>query len=181
MSAMAAETTLNLPACPEIGNRAVAAIHAAYDGYHGGFEEITQRARARFERRDWAGARADATERLALYRTYVDAAVADVHDILQDAVMERTLWAAMRARHAAGLRHRPDVELAQTFFNSVTRRVFSTAWTRGPRLPTRARTRCSTRTGWIPWTRPRCGGCSSASRGPCRTLRSSGTPRGSPG
>jgi isocitrate dehydrogenase kinase/phosphatase len=126
MSAMAAETTLNLPACPEIGNRAVAAIHAAYDGYHGGFEEITQRARARFERRDWAGARADATERLALYRTYVDAAVADVHDILQDAVMERTLWAAMRARHAAGLRHRPDVELAQTFFNSVTRRVFST-------------------------------------------------------
>jgi isocitrate dehydrogenase kinase/phosphatase len=126
MSAIGAETTLNLPACPEIGNRAVEAIHAAYDDYHRGFEEITRRARERFERRDWLGAQADATERLALYRTHVDGAVADVHDILQDAVMERTLWAAMRARHAVGARRRLDAELAQTFFNSVTRRVFST-------------------------------------------------------
>jgi len=28
--------------------------------------------------------------------------------------------------HAQGAQHRPDAELAQTFFNSVTRRVFST-------------------------------------------------------
>jgi isocitrate dehydrogenase kinase/phosphatase len=126
MSAIGTETTRNLPACPEIGNRAVEAIHAAYDRYHRGFEEITRRARERFERRDWLGAQADATERLALYRTHVDGAVADVHDILQDAVMERTLWAAMRARHAVGAHRRADAELAQTFFNSVTRRVFST-------------------------------------------------------
>jgi isocitrate dehydrogenase kinase/phosphatase len=126
MSAIGTETTRNLPACPEIGNRAVEAIHAAYDRYHRGFEEITRRARERFERQDWLGAQADATERLALYRTHVDGAVADVHDILQDAVMERTLWAAMRARHAIGAHQRPDAELAQTFFNSVTRRVFST-------------------------------------------------------
>src|SRR6476646_7414485 len=126
MSAIGAESTLNLPACPEIGNRAVEAIHAAYDRYHRGFEEITRRARDRFERRDWAGAQADATERLALYRTHLDGAVADVRDILQDAVMERTLWAAMRARHAQGAQDRPDAELVQTFVNSVTRRVFST-------------------------------------------------------
>jgi isocitrate dehydrogenase kinase/phosphatase len=126
MSAVGRESTLNLPACPEIGNRAVEAIHAAYDRYHRGFEQITRRARDRFERRDWLGAQADATERLALYRIHLDGAVADVRDILQDAVMERTLWAAMRARHAQGVRDRPDVELAQTFFNSVTRRVFST-------------------------------------------------------
>jgi isocitrate dehydrogenase kinase/phosphatase len=126
MNASGTETTLNLPACPQIGNRAVEAIHAAYDRYHRGFEEITRRARERFERQDWLGAQADATERLALYRTHVDGAVADVHDILQDAVMERTLWAAMRARHAVGAHRRPDAELAQTFFNSVTRRVFST-------------------------------------------------------
>ena len=126
MSAIGRQTTLNLPPCPEIGNRAVEAIHAAYDRYHQGFEEITRRARQRFEQRDWLGAQADATERLALYRTHLDGAVADVHDILDDAVMERTLWAAMRSRHALGARERPDAELAQTFFNSVTRRIFST-------------------------------------------------------
>jgi isocitrate dehydrogenase kinase/phosphatase len=104
---------------------AVASIHAAYDEYERGFEEVTRRARSRFERRDWSGAQADATERLALYKTHVDAAVSDVHDILEDGVMERTVWAAMRSEHA--LRgNRPDVELAETFFNSVTRRVFST-------------------------------------------------------
>jgi isocitrate dehydrogenase kinase/phosphatase len=126
MSAVGRESTLNLPACPEFGNRAVEAIHAAYDRYHRGYEEITRRARDRFERSDWVGAQADATERLALYRIHLDGAVADVRDILQDAVMERTLWAAMRARHAHGAQDRPDAELAQTFFNSVTRRVFST-------------------------------------------------------
>src|SRR5918992_3984852 len=103
-----------------------AAIHTAYDEYARGFEEITRRARTRFEQRDWAGAQADATERLVLYKAHVDAAVADVQDHLQDAVMERTLWAAMKRDHASRVRHRSDAELAETFFNSVTRRVFST-------------------------------------------------------
>jgi isocitrate dehydrogenase kinase/phosphatase len=105
---------------------AVAAIEAAYHRYDRGFEEITRKARRRFEQRDWSGAQADATERLALYKAHVDAAVADVGDILEDAVMERTVWAAMRSQHAERTAGQPAVELAETFFNSVTRRVFST-------------------------------------------------------
>jgi len=105
---------------------AVLAIDAAYREYERGFEEVTRRARVRFERRDWSGAQADATERLALYKAHVDAAVADVHDILKDAVMERTVWAAMKSEHAVRTASLPDVELVETFFNSVTRRVFST-------------------------------------------------------
>jgi isocitrate dehydrogenase kinase/phosphatase len=105
---------------------AVTAIQSAYDEYARGFEEITRRARRRFELRDWAGAQADATARLELYKAHVDAAVADVHDILEDAVMERTVWGAMKADHASRVRQRADAELAETFFNSVTRRVFST-------------------------------------------------------
>jgi isocitrate dehydrogenase kinase/phosphatase len=105
---------------------AVTAIHSAYDQYARGFQEITSRARRRFEQRDWAGSQADATARLELYKAHVDAAVADVHDILEDAVMERTVWAAMRREHASRVSDRPDAELAETFFNSVTRRVFST-------------------------------------------------------
>ena len=105
---------------------AVAAIHAAYAEYERGFEEITRRARDRFELRDWLGAQADASARLELYKTHVNAAVADVHDILADAVMERTVWAAMKAEHRARTTPRADAELAETFFNSVTRRVFST-------------------------------------------------------
>jgi isocitrate dehydrogenase kinase/phosphatase len=128
------DATLNLTGSSEIGNRAdgdlagraVVAIHEAYDQYRHGFQDITRRARDRFERRDWLGAQADATARLALYRIHLDSAVADVRDILQDAVMERTLWASMKSLHARGCAERPDAELEQTFFNSVTRRVFST-------------------------------------------------------
>jgi isocitrate dehydrogenase kinase/phosphatase len=105
---------------------AVASIHAAYENYARGFEEITRRAQSRFEQRDWSGAQADATERLTLYKAHVDAAVADVHDILEDGVMERTVWAAMKSDHHRRTTGRPDAELAETFFNSVTRRVFST-------------------------------------------------------
>jgi isocitrate dehydrogenase kinase/phosphatase len=105
---------------------AVTAIHSAYAEYERGFEEITGRARARFEQRDWAGAQADARERLELYKTHVNAAVADVRDILEDAVMERTVWAAMKSEHHTRIPDRSDAELAETFFNSVTRRVFST-------------------------------------------------------
>src|SRR5438093_73456 len=94
---------------------AVASIQAAYDEYEHGFEEVTRRARGRFERRDWLGAQTDASERLELYKAHVDAAVSDVHDILEDAVMERTVWAAMKADHALRIAHRPDAELAETF------------------------------------------------------------------
>jgi isocitrate dehydrogenase kinase/phosphatase len=105
---------------------AARAIHTAYERWTSGFEEITHRARERFERRDWRGAQSDATARLALYRIHLDGAVADVSDILADAVLERTRWAAVKARHQEGLAGRLDAELARTFFNSVTRHIFST-------------------------------------------------------
>jgi isocitrate dehydrogenase kinase/phosphatase len=128
------ESTLNLAGSPVESNRHAAGaaaavaevIEAAWERYVAGFEEITRRARRRFERRDWAGSGSDATERLTLYRVHLDAAVADVGDILGDAVMERTLWAAVKAEHERRTRARPDAELVRTFFNSVTRRIFST-------------------------------------------------------
>src|ERR687894_1338593 len=105
---------------------ATTSIHSAYERYELGFKDITARGQRRFEARDWAGAQSDATERLTLYKAHVDAAVADVQDILEDAVMERTVWAAMRSAHGQLIKGRSDLELAETFFNSVTRRVVST-------------------------------------------------------
>jgi isocitrate dehydrogenase kinase/phosphatase len=128
------ESTLNLAGSTAEGNRDVGeaaagvaeAIGSAWERYLAGYEEITRRARQRFERRDWAGSQSDAAERLTLYRVHLDAAVADVRDILGDAVMERTLWTAVKTAHERRAAGRPDGELVRTFFNSVTRRIFST-------------------------------------------------------
>lgn len=105
---------------------AAEAIHDAYARLADAFGEVTARARGRFERREWAAAQADARERLALWPAAVDAAVDDVRDVLDDrrrvpaeAVELKWLFVDLCAA-------RPDRELAETFYNSVTRRVFHT-------------------------------------------------------
>ena len=47
--------------------RLATVIRQGFEDYHARFAQITRRARVRFEQRDWAGARADAVERIELY------------------------------------------------------------------------------------------------------------------
>ena len=49
-----------------------AAIRQGFADYNERFRKITQRAKARFEERDWQGARADAVERIGLYDVVVE-------------------------------------------------------------------------------------------------------------
>jgi isocitrate dehydrogenase kinase/phosphatase len=99
----------------------------AFAAYHDSFRDITARAQGHFERRDWGRAQADATARLALYRVRVEQAVSDTHARLgRETAADPALWAAAKARFAARTCERPDAEIAQTFFNSVARRVRGT-------------------------------------------------------
>jgi isocitrate dehydrogenase kinase/phosphatase len=107
-------------------NRAAAAIADAYERWQSHFHEVTRRAPARFECRDWLGAQADAAERLHLYKLCQDAAVAAIPALLDAATGDLALWTAARDAYAELFRDRPDDELAETFFNSVTRRVLAT-------------------------------------------------------
>ncbi|HEX7942512.1 MAG TPA: isocitrate dehydrogenase kinase/phosphatase AceK regulatory subunit, partial [Gemmatimonadaceae bacterium] len=106
--------------------RAAAAIHDAFDAYHTAFRAITRRARDRFEQRAWAAAQRDAAERLAIYKRHVDAVLAVVRDALGDAATDAGTWEEVRWLHAALIVDRDDCELAETFFNSITRRIFTT-------------------------------------------------------
>jgi isocitrate dehydrogenase kinase/phosphatase len=51
--------------------QAAAAIHEGFVNYNNNFRRITQRARSRFETRDWSGARNDLSERIELYEKSV--------------------------------------------------------------------------------------------------------------
>ena len=106
--------------------RGAEAIRDAFDSYQARFKAITRRARSRFENQDWHGAQNDAVERLDLYKNAVNKIVADVAGILRGAIQDKTVWAAMKTLYATLMVGRDDVALAETFFNSVTRRIFTT-------------------------------------------------------
>ena len=102
------------------------AIFEAFDGYHQQFKAITSRAWKRFEQRDWAGARWDAMERLDVYTRSVQQIERHIRNLLNGQIRDTHLWTLMKARYTELIAGRNDVELAETFFNSVTRRIFST-------------------------------------------------------
>ncbi len=98
----------------------------AFDGYRSRFRIITLRSRLRFEQRDWAASAADAVERLTLYRATVDQLEPDIRGMLGERITDPFLWAGMKAVYSGLIADRDDWELAETFFNSITRRIFDT-------------------------------------------------------
>ena len=109
-----------------LAERGASIIHQGFEAYHRDFLEVTRRARGRFERQDWPGAVADARERLDLYGRRIAAVVPDVRGALGERVRDESLWTAVRAAHSHVVLGHPAAEIAETFFNSVTRRIFQT-------------------------------------------------------
>jgi isocitrate dehydrogenase kinase/phosphatase len=102
------------------------AIQAGFEAYQARFKEITRRAKDRFESRDWRGAQRDAVERLDLYAEVIWQVVQEVQSLLQEDTLSQPVWAQMKACYSQLIAGRDDFELAETFFNSVTRRIFAT-------------------------------------------------------
>jgi isocitrate dehydrogenase kinase/phosphatase len=98
----------------------------AFADYNAEFRAVTQRARRRFEERDWHGSQRDAVERIDLYRRYVVSAVDLMRSKLGDEVHERAVWSSIKRRFAEIIDPLPDNEFPKTFFSSVTRETFDT-------------------------------------------------------
>ena len=103
-----------------------AAIRQGFADYNDRFRKITQRAKARFEERDWAGARADAVERIGLYDVVVDENSNWLREQLGNGLSDKILWATVKGHYSALIAKDVDQELFKTFFNTLTRRVFRT-------------------------------------------------------
>ena len=95
--------------------------------YNAEFREVTQRARQRFEERDWRGSQRDAVERIGLYSKYVDSGVELMRRRLGEEVHERSIWSSIKRRYAELIDPLPDAEFKKTYFCSITRKTFGTA------------------------------------------------------
>jgi isocitrate dehydrogenase kinase/phosphatase len=109
-----------------LARKGARAIRVFFQAYRRDFQRITARARRRFEQRDWRGGQADAAERLALYRRYQEAVGNRLARLLSDQLRDQATWRVMKTVYAESIVGFPDSELAETFFNSVTRHVFTT-------------------------------------------------------
>jgi isocitrate dehydrogenase kinase/phosphatase len=109
-----------------LARHAAQAISQAFDSYQQQFHEITHRARLRFESRDWHGMHRDMVERLEVREEVIRQVVAAIRALLDERLYDKRLWAQMKAAYLLIIDCRANPQLAETFFNSITRRVFAT-------------------------------------------------------
>jgi isocitrate dehydrogenase kinase/phosphatase len=94
--------------------------------YERHFDEITRRARDRFLARDWRGSFDDSRERLRLYSLILDSLTNRTRELMADRLDHRSIWSATKAAYSALIAKSDRWEIAESFFNSLTRRIFAT-------------------------------------------------------
>lgn len=99
----------------------------AFFDYQTRFNAITRRARERFLARDWAGSFDDAAERLHFYNDVLDGLTSRIRKLMGARLPERSIWTGIKAVYSSLIARSPAWEISETFFNSLTRRVFATA------------------------------------------------------
>ncbi|MCC7163621.1 MAG: bifunctional isocitrate dehydrogenase kinase/phosphatase [Anaerolineae bacterium] len=109
-----------------LANMGAATLRGGFDEYHNSFKAITRGARTRFEQCDWQGVLADSTERLELRNKVLGSTVQAIRKLLGERVNEHAVWVGIKAVYSGLLTDREDWEIAETFYNSVTRRIFAT-------------------------------------------------------
>ena len=99
------------------------AILSGFDRHYRLFRQAAQQAKALYEQADWAGLRALARERIAMYDRRVQEGVDSLLARFPQAETEESLWPAIKLAYIPLLHEHRQPELAETFFNSVACQV----------------------------------------------------------
>jgi isocitrate dehydrogenase kinase/phosphatase len=103
-----------------------AGIVRFFEDYNEEFGAITRRARRRFEEREWKLGQRDAVERIELYDNRIAWCVAGLVGNMGSRIADQATWREVRAEYTHRIHDLTDAEFYQTFFNSLTRKVFNT-------------------------------------------------------
>ncbi|MCZ0945254.1 MAG: bifunctional isocitrate dehydrogenase kinase/phosphatase, partial [Gammaproteobacteria bacterium] len=110
-----------------MAQEAANAILAGFRAYRRHFERITAGAGERFRDADWPNVQAAILARLNLYKTHIDRVTAQIGSGSEG--FPPTQWRDVKKAYAEAVAAMPDGDLAETFYNSVHRRI-----TRNPKL-----------------------------------------------
>jgi isocitrate dehydrogenase kinase/phosphatase len=106
------------------GNHAAGIVRTAFLDYEAEFWRLTLQARARFESQAWSEVQRDSAARIGLYRSAVRQATTSLEAQLGERLRDRSLWSRIKSCYSRDVSGRANIELAETFFNSVTRKIF---------------------------------------------------------
>lgn len=101
-------------------------INKEFYSYQSEFFRITGRAKKRFEKREWKEGLEDAVERLNLYNKVLDRISPQIRKILGKKSFNRSFWIRIKNEYSKLISGKPTEDIAETFFNSVTRKILKT-------------------------------------------------------
>lgn len=109
-----------------IPERCARQIDLAFEHFRHHFETLSRRAKVRFEQAQWELAQLDSQEKQKAYNEAVARAVEQLRENLAEQLKEKEVWNHIKLAFKARRKGKAQEEIARTFFNSVTRRIFST-------------------------------------------------------
>ena len=101
-------------------------IFSSFLSYMQSVQEISQKAGQHFASKQWSMNEVNASERLGLHQIKVSEVVPQIQNLLDQVTDRRGEWRNSRDIYQQLVARRPDQGLAETFFNSVARRIFPT-------------------------------------------------------
>jgi isocitrate dehydrogenase kinase/phosphatase len=101
-------------------------VHDGFDRFYAEFHRITRDARRRFDVREWMLVHDLHHQRIDLYQRYVMGTLARLGPTLRAFPEDVEVWRGAHRAYADLIRGRIDFEVAETFFNAITRKVFRT-------------------------------------------------------
>ena len=104
-------------------------VYEGFESYNRQFRRLTERARRRFEQRDWKGQIQDIGERVELYDKWCLKIQLRLRRKLGTGDDRRERWRRMRDHYGSRIEDVPDAGFMKTFFNSISRRTFGTVGT----------------------------------------------------
>jgi isocitrate dehydrogenase kinase/phosphatase len=99
-------------------------IIKAFDKSFRKFSQITAGAQNRFENCDWQASQSAIKERIDIYEQFLVEAVANIYQLMHPHQQNREFWQAAKANYSKLLGNHAQLDLAETFYNSVLGRVF---------------------------------------------------------
>jgi len=99
-------------------------IFEGYLTYIESFNTYTKLAPIYFAQRNWQATQLNHRQRLRLYKDLLFELIKIFQNLLGEDSENRSIWSLIRKEYQEMIADRPDVELAETFFNSLFRKTF---------------------------------------------------------